>query len=222
MLKTTYEHFYGSQERHSLELVKLSLDTTDLDEKEALDNGWLLSANKWYPCRSVRLEVTKFNTEDLPFQTEIEEIRPSCVFSIYKDYIEYKGFRSLDSDFLYEDDRTRWLILSDQGVPVAFTKFQLYAGGLESQFNAWNYHKPRLSIGKRMLSLEIAHARELGLDYLYIGAGYETGGIYKAELQGFQWWTGSEWSTDKEYYRDLCIRDSNIKTLYELSDIYNG
>lgn len=222
MLKTKLEHFYSSQEKHNIELVKVQLQTEGLDEKEALENGWLLSASKWYQCRSVRLDLSKFKTERLPFEVIFTKERAGYIFDIYRQYIEYKGYRSIDSDIVYEDDRTEYLILKDDNRPVAFTKFQHYQGGLESQINAWNYHKPRLMLGKKMISYEADYAVSLGLSHIYIGEGCEVGSIYKEDLPGFQWWTGSEWSEDKERYKNLCIRDSNVQTLYELADIFNA
>jgi hypothetical protein len=222
MLKYKLEHFFSLQENHNIELVKVQLDSAGLDEKEALENGWLLSAGKWYQCRSVRLDLSKFTTERYPFEVEFTKERLGYILDIYNKYIEYKGYRSIDSDIVYEDDRTEYLILKDDGRPVAFTKFQHYAKGLESMVNAWNFHKPKLALGKKMISYEADYAVSLGLDHIYIGEGCEIGSIYKADLPGFEWWTGSEWSTDKDQYKNLCIRESNIKTIYELADIFNA
>lgn len=223
MLRISTEHFYGSQEKHNIELVKLQLDTTDLDEKEALDNGWLLNEGKWYQCRSVRLGVAQYTSEALPssFSISYQENPTPVLLDIYKQYLELKGFNDI-YDYFEPDVRASYLVLSDNEVPVAFTKFIKYQGGLESQLNCWNYHKPRLSIGKKMITYEVARAKELGFDFLYIGEGCEVSSAYKADLPGFQWWTGSTWSTDRQRYKELCIRDSTVKTLYDLSDIFNG
>jgi len=35
--------------------------------------------------------------------------------------------------------------------------------------------------------------------------------LYKADMQGFEWWDGDEWRTDADEYRALCRRDSKIK-----------
>ena len=37
--------------------------------------------------------------------------------------------------------------------------------------------------------------------------------------QGFEWWTGSEWSTDKVAYKTLCESDTKTKTIYELGQL---
>jgi len=65
-LKTRVKHFYGSQEKHNLELVCLQLVTEGLDEKEALEHGWLYYDNEWYQCRSTRLEIARFKPKPLP------------------------------------------------------------------------------------------------------------------------------------------------------------
>jgi hypothetical protein len=229
MLKYKLEHFFSLQEKHNIELVKCQLETEGLNEREALENGWLLSADKWYQCRSVRIVLRKFNVQPTSFNVQFTKERASYIIDIYNKYVEYKGFRSIDSDVYYEDERTEYLILKDEGHPVAFTKFQHYTGldsskteGLESQLNAWNFHKPKLALGKKMIAHEAQYAITLGLDHLYIGEGCELGSMYKADLPGFEWWTGSEWSDDKETYKNLCIRESNIRTIYELADIFNA
>lgn len=54
---------------------------------------------------------------------------------------------------------------------------------------------------------------------MYIGQGYEESSIYKANIPGFEWWTGSEWSINKEQYINLCKRDSSLHNIIELNDI---
>ena len=41
--------------------------------------------------------------------------------------------------------------------------------------------------------------------------GYEECSLYKDQFNGFEWWTGKEWSSDKELYQSLCKRDSLIE-----------
>ena len=107
---------------------------------------------------------------------------------------------------------------------VAFTKFIMYQNATESQFTAWNYHKPKLSIGKNIIWYEVISAESLLFceDYLYVGQGYEVGSLYKADLPGFEWWTGSKWSKDVDEYKRLCTRDGSINTLSDLSKVYKN
>lgn len=223
MIKIKHDHFYGSQEKHDIQLTRLSLDTTDLNETEALENGWLLFNNKWYSCRSVRIDISKFHTKKyLPdtFETQFTIYDLDPIKKIYKEYIEYKKFEE-SYDIFTDMNRSIWMIVRDEGRPVAFTKFIKYKDGLESQFSAWNYHKPKLSVGKLMIIYEVWYAKALGLDYLYIGQGYESGSLYKTTFPGFQWWTGEQWSEDTSVYKQLCSRDSTINTLDDLAKAYN-
>ena len=38
----------------------------------------------------------------------------------------------------------------------------------------------------------------------------------KLIYHGFEWWTGKEWSSDKEVFKDLCKNDSTIRSLNDL------
>jgi arginyl-tRNA--protein-N-Asp/Glu arginylyltransferase len=224
MIKINYEHFYGSQERYDIQLVKMKLDQSVLSsETEALENGWLIHNNEWYASRSVRIKLDEYKMRhELPntitYQFTTYDLEP-----IKKIYAEYKAYKKFDEDFdIFSDsERAVWLIVKDDEVPVAFTKFIRYNDGIESQFTCWNYHNPKLSIGKNIVDMEVWYTSALQLDYLYIGQGYEKGSIYKSQYPGFQWWTGTEWSTNKARYKELCSRDSNINTIQDLSKTYS-
>ena len=64
--------------------------------------------------------------------------------------------------------------------------------------------------------MEIEWASENYVRYFYMGSGYEQSSEYKANYRGFEWWTGTEWSTNKKQYRRLCKRDSSIESLRDL------
>ena len=234
MLKTKLEHIYGSQEKHDLQIVKISLDTNlEFSEKEAIENGWLINNNEWYQTRSTRINIDKYlekyNKPTLSKQrvgffwnNDInDEIRDS-IDKIYKQYCQYKKF---DTDFKLhvDENRSGWLLVYDHDMPVAFTKCLFYnVYGMESQYTAWNYHNPKLSISKKLVYYEMQKAKQLTIsNYLYIGQGYEIGSMYKADYPGFEWWTGSEWSTNIEEYKRLCARDSDINTLENLTRVFN-
>jgi hypothetical protein len=220
-LKTRVKHFYGSQEKHNLELICLQLITDGLDEKEALEHGWLYYDAEWYQCRSTRLEIAKFKRETLPSCctiTILKEPNPKLK-QIYQQFLKFKGFKNVNDPF-GDKDRQGYLVVEDAGIAVAFTRFNHYQGGLESQYTAWNYHNPKLSIGMKIITCEVDYARSLGLDYLYLGEGYEASSAYKANLRGFEWWTGNEWSTDTEQYKELCFRDSKIRSIRDLAKLF--
>jgi hypothetical protein len=234
VLKITKEHIYGSQENHEIHFIKLKLDKTGLDEKEALNNGWLIDSGKWYQCRSVRINISEYLTktkkpklpESLKFhwfyREQITEKESADIISIFDQFTKQKGFEA-EYDINSDSDRSNWLIVYDDEVPVAFTKFVMYKPGIESQFTAWNYHNPKLSLGKNIVWYEMQCATTFCTDkYLYIGQGYEKGSMYKSDFAGFEWWDGEKWTGDKEEYRRLCTQDSTINTLQDLSEVYKN
>ena len=235
MLKIKTEHFYGSQENYDLQLVRLKLNTENLNEKEALENGWLIAYDEWYPCRSVRLNIEEFMLEtrkpDLPdtievkwfWHTQIDDEMKQIIKDLADEFSRLKGFE-WEYDILSDFDRSCWLFIYDEGVPVALTKMIRYDRGVESQFTVWNYHKPKISLGKHIVYFEAQAAYNYLYvkDNLYIGQGYERGSMYKASFNGFEWWTGNEWSKDKSAYEKICARDSTINTLKDLAKVYKN
>jgi hypothetical protein len=222
LLKTRVSHFFGSQERWNTQLVRLDLDTKDLNELEALENGWLIWDDRWYNCRSVRIRIDDYKPYKTPKSITAEYTEDLNIISqIYKEFREYKGYAE-EYDLFLDSDRSEWLLLKDAGDPVAFTKFKKYDGGLESEFTALNYHSPKLSIGKVIVNYEVDYAKSLGYKHLYIGQGCETGSVYKSSFPGFEWWDGNGWTTDQERYRFLCKRDSTINTIDQINELFNG
>jgi len=220
-IKTT--HLFGSQERWDLQLVKQELEVDSLDEREALSKGWLF-CNSWYPCRSVRIKLDKYKSKPLKYKyyiSDYDDQAKALSHTIFQDFLKYKNFNT-DYNIFTDLERSKWLFLEEDNRNVTFTKFNMYDGGIESQFTAWNYHKPKLSLGKVIVDYEVEFARNMGFDYLYIGQGYENGSKYKSSFKGFEWWTGSEWSTDKELYEQYCDRDSKINSLNDLEELFNG
>jgi hypothetical protein len=223
-LKTTIDHFYGSEENIDLQLVKLKLDMEGSREVEAVEQGWALNNKKWYNCRSTRLRVNAYGdpkkVDGYEFthvkRLSVEQLEQVC--EVYTRFIELKGFTTL-YELLPDDPRTSWVLATSDRIR-AFTMFTEYDGALESNLTALDYSDPKKSLGKNIIGYEIQVAKSMGYDHLYIGPGYNTSACYKADFKGFEWWTGSEWSTDKDKYKSLCYRDSTIKTLEDLSAIY--
>ena len=84
--------------------------------------------------------------------------------------------------------------------------------GLESVI-----HANTVPISDITLDMEISWAQDNSVRYLYMGSGYEKSSEYKANYRGFEWWTGTEWSTNKKQYRALCRRDSRMDSLMDVA-----
>ena len=61
------------------------------------------------------------------------------------------------------------------------------------------------------------YLESIGEKYSYVCPGYEKTCIWKSRFPGFEFWTGMEWSKDKELYKKLCERDSDLIELDELA-----
>ena len=220
-MKITYDHYYGQMEKNSLQLYNVNLECEPHEENEALANGWLIYNNQWYQSRSTRICLSDWKTNYQSIPCHIFYVENNSNIEKYKTiwqtYIENKNYTAIYEPFI-PSHRDKWMEYYVNNELIGFTKFIKYNGGLESQFNAYipdTQHK----YGLDMINFEVNCTAQLGLNYLYIGSGYERSSIYKAHLTGFEWWTGSYWSQDKQMYIDLCNRDSKITTIKELCKI---
>lgn len=230
-MQITYSHPYGSQENYDLNYTKLYMTCEQHEERDALENGWLIYNGAWYQCRSTRLklfesEISKpidadFKVNYIYNNKSSKEFTDNLrleIFIIWQEYLQRKGYVA-NYDIFTDLERSQWITVRDRkdgGKLVGFTKMQHYYNDMplvESQYNAYTIN----GLGNYMLKLERRLAAQSG--YLYTGPGYERSSIYKAHLDGFEWWTGSSWSSNKNEYIALCKRDSEIKTLKDLAQI---
>jgi len=218
-----FHHNFGHQElgeffHYTCELINVSTE----DHDEALESGFLCTYEhgdaRWFQCRSTRLDVTNTSYEimanakllQIPYPVvEMDHIYTSyCYYKKFKKYFEVGVYLPQDHIMAYYDD----------GNFVAWSKLRQYSQkSIETCQFVWDYVTPKLKLGFRSLEHEIAWAKESGYSYVYLGPGYERSSVYKAKIDGFEWWTGSEWSRDVEHYTWLCNRDSKIKAV---SDLY--
>ena len=42
--------------------------------------------------------------------------------------------------------------------------------------------------------------------------------MYKSKYDGFEFWTGREWLSDKKLYQQLCSNDDKINSFADLND----
>jgi len=225
-MKITFTTVFSKQSKEKITYNLVRAEVAPDEEKHAMENGWIYLDGGWYQARTVRIDLAKHVVKNkwpkkLEFKIgTLDDFDKDSLTQIYKDYIAYKNFSDcynpITNDLLYPPV---YGVVFENSIPVAFTKFSKFNGTLESYMFCWNYHNPKLSIGKIIQDKEVEYAKSLGLTHLYIGEGSERGCIYKASIPGFEWWTGSEWSTDKEKYIKLCERDSDLVTIAELDDI---
>ena len=153
--------------------------------------------------------------------------------SIYKQYMKRKNFGADYDPFGHYHKRDQFMVfyIGTADNIVGFTKQKKYRfqednystidtydsqdlAGLESVI-----HANTIPISDITLDIEIDWASNNYVSYFYMGSGYELSSEYKANYRGFEWWTGTQWSTNKREYRRLCRRDSRIENLRDLGNL---
>lgn len=239
-----FRHYAGAITEYDYLFFDCMAEVPLVEEDEALFKGWLpddylikkdslgnVLKSHWYQARQTRINLNKFTDtrRTRKARKKCKEITTKCLNAkevdlnilndIFDKYFEYRGFKSweLEPLILSESHRKYFLIYYLNNKPIAFT-FMRDVGSnsvFSTQF-AWDYENPKLYLGKYANLAEIDYCIEHNKDYMYLGFGYEKSCIYKADYEGFEFWTGEEWSDDIERYTFLCERDSELKSLHEL------
>ena len=152
---------------------------------------------------------------------------------IYKQYMKRKNFGADYDPFRHYHRRDQFMVfyLGTADNIVGFTKQKRYRyqedhystidtydskdlAGLESVI-----HANTVPISDITLDMEISWASDNYVRHFYMGSGYEKSSEYKANYKGFEWWTGTHWSTNKKQYKRLCRRDSKLTEFTSLGNL---
>ena len=190
--------------------------------KEYLEQGWYPATNDiWFQTRSTRinLELYKPTKNVLRLAKKVKYFpdvnmtlaKRERLARIYDKYIAHKGYNddmSID-DIITNSHGHIYYVYNNEIVAFAFHKV-IENAYLGIEF-AWDYAEPKLSLGHVNIYYNSLFARFKRCKYIYLSSGYESCSIYKSQYPGFEWWLGYQWSTDVEMYRELCMRDDQIK-----------
>ena len=209
----------------------------------ALDHP-VMNREVFYQSRSTRIDVDKYRPRYKQHTYQGEEIGYKIIDasemvkllslpSIYKQYMKRKNFGADYDPFGHYHRRDQFMVfyLGTADNVVGFTKQKRYRyqednystidtynshdlAGLESVI-----HANTVPISDITLDMEIDWAANNHVRYFYVGSGYEQSSEYKANYRGFEWWTGTEWSTDKKQYKRLCRRDSKLESFLEIGNL---
>jgi len=209
----------------------------------ALDHP-IMSKEVFYQSRSTRINLDKYRPRYKQHTYEGEKIGIKVIDAsemvkllslphIYKQYMKRKNFGADYNPFGHYHKRDQFMVfyLGTADNIVGFTKQKKYRyqedmystidtfdskdlAGLESVI-----HANTISISDITLDIEIEWAHTNHVRHFYMGSGYENSSEYKANYRGFEWWTGTEWSTNKKQYRRLCKRDSKINEFSSLGNL---
>ena len=223
-MKIKFDHNFGQQEQG--EFFHFGCELIDVDVVEhnaALEMGFLQTIRnnqiRWYQSRSTRVAVV--NTEYSMLDTASELVNPTAgqfteMDHIYTAYCYYKKFKKY-FEIGQRLPTDRFMAYYQNDVWVAWAKLRHYTDqAIETNLFVWDYSLPATKLGTHSLEHEIAWAKQQGYEYVYLGPGYERSSVYKADMQGCEWWSGDVWSQDLDHYRWLCRKDSKIKSVADL------
>ena len=226
-MKMKFKHNFGHQEQG--EFFHMGCELIDVAPEEynaALEMGFLQTIRnnqvQWYQSRSTRVITSATNYELLSTACLLQDPTPAQFTEmdhIYTAYCYYKKFKKyFEIGQRLENDRFMAYYHDDNF--VAWAKLRHYTDqAVETSLFVWDYSLPATRLGTHSLEHEIAWSKQQGYEYVYLGPGYERSSLYKADMQGFEWWTGDIWSQDLDQYCWLCKRDSKIKLSSDLYDL---
>ena len=109
----------------------------------------------------------------------------------------------------------------DEGVLRAFTICRIHRNSkaMTSIQFCWDYHKPKMFLGKYSMIKELEVAKEKGLNYVYMMPAYENICVYKSSFQGFEFWDGTRWSNDRDMFINMCENDSKVNTIKDVDQL---
>ena len=198
----------------------------------------------FYQSRSTRINLDRFRPRfrehtwrghriEVKVIDASEMVKLLSLPIIYKQYMKRKNFGADYDPFAHYNARDQFMVfyLGTADNIVGFTKQKRYRyqedhystidtydsrdlAGLESVI-----HANTVPISDITLDMEISWASDNYVRHFYMGSGYEKSSEYKANYSGFEWWTGTHWSTNKKQYRRLCKRDSRLSGFSELGNL---
>ena len=243
-MKLIFDHITGKLTNHDL---IYSLALAQFKKKEysfAFENGWIplswyytkLDKLTWINARNTRLLLNKFTfskkqrkilrKKDITVEVhdKLDDTLFTTISDIYKKYIRYKKFHETDfekeSEFFKKEDNIDWkyFIYYHKDKPIAFTELKVFDSKhvLTGQF-AWDYQHPKLGMGTYATLYEIDWSIKNKCKKYYLAYGYEKSNIYKSRFDGFEFWNGRSWLSDKTLYKKLCEHDTEVNTIQELN-----
>jgi hypothetical protein len=242
-MKLFFDHILGKQTHEDLVFNLVSATFEEHEWDYAFENGWAPArywfdsafANStnyvWYQSRQTRLDLSEHsvsyktakqikNSNVIVITSKNLECSLSQAYNIYLKYCKTKDFGDIipteDFEKYFFKPNQYYIYFYHNNTLEAITIVSKWSNCLFSECFWWTYSTPSLSLGKQSFYYEAKLAKELGIRYLYTGLGYNSSSAYKADKRGFEFWTGREWSRDKEIFKILCENDDKITSIAEL------
>lgn len=233
-MKVWYKHPYGRLDQYDMQWVKVYAEVQPQEQEQALAQGFVDLGNHWLQVRSTRINVQQYVKSAPKFKQRkgvsvktwtgsLAKQNQNLLAQVYDKFIahnQYKGINIFE-DFDITDQETFYCYYFESEL-VAWSVWSEYGKSIDNWQFAWDYVDQRLRLGKFSLDHEIRTAHQQGYDWFYLGASYDNSCKYKSDVEGFEWWTGAEWSKDVDLYQKHIEADCSVQTLSDLENVYNN
>lgn len=235
-MKLFYDHIYGNTTKYDIIYGLALAEVEPHEQDEALEMGWtpmdaffyLTDKQLWIQARTTRYDLNKFSVKRkhrryMKSGVEGKLFHDKNPYSkecadIFEEYCAYRNFDPhynaglVDKEYGDKDYFVYW----HEGKVVAYTQLTRYRYSVVAGEFAWNYKTPELGLGVFAQNFELDEYKRIDFKYYYSSYAYEKTCEYKSYYNGFEWWTGREWSDDKLKFRNLVNEDSKVETLDDL------
>lgn len=188
------------------------------DPDVLLSDGWIPWNGVWYNIRSVRIDLDRYRPSKSTRRQHKKvaahrnrEIDPKHLETMYASYCRQHGFRRTITIKQLLDNSDENLQLEYDGRVVGYSLFLSFPKSIVTLQFITDFSVNGISVGNIAQHYECLCGVADRKRFVYILGGYEKECIYKSSFHGMEWWTGSEWSSDIELYKELCERDSRIQ-----------
>jgi|GEM_PF-1453504 len=220
----TFDHINGFGKITNQDFIFSNPEGT-LERKEkpddALEKGWIPWKNKWYNHRSVRINLDKYKPSKSvkkdykKINTEFKSISEFKDFNkaedIYAVYCKKNDFlRNISIIDIIKDSSCYFEFKIKEEVK-GYTFCTLYEKSLVGNEFIQDFTCPKISLGSISQHYECLKAQSLRKKYVYLLGGYEKSCVYKSKFYGMEWWTGKEWTDNRNLFIELCERDNTIE-----------
>jgi len=237
-VKIFFDHITGKLTHHDIVYSMALAEFEPNEYNYAFDNGWIplswyytkMKKLTWLNARTTRLLLNKFSfskkqkyklRSDITFKIvdKIDEETKKQQGDIYRKYAKHKGYDE-EEFFAFREDPIDWktFLYYHGDKLIAFTEFYDFGKHLFTGSFAWDYENDKLGVGTFATLSEIKWAIDNNYEKYYLSYGYENSSIYKSKFDGFEFWTGREWCSNINLFKELCKNDSEIKTLTDLNE----
>lgn len=217
-MKVIFDHINGFGKISDYEVIvncAYGIQEKEDNPSELMNQGWIPWKDRWYNERSTRINLTNYKpsktTKRLSNKITTRKGDIKKYIEIYKEihqkYSTHKSFQrniSLDT-FLDCEIIEYW-----KDNLIALSIYKMIGKDMIAYQFIWDYEDPKLSMGNVAQMFECEQARLNQCDYVYLMGGYEKCCEYKSEFSGFEFWTGLEWSSDVDLYKNLISRDEKV------------